>query len=1422
MTESIHAKTVKPSLTNICSPVGRVPATRVVLKDISAFTLSTESEKPRRASLKGGSGHNSSRNESSSKSSSKSESTGQSQPARVVKPSEQPPQEDDSDWKERTAVITSLDHETYVQFAREFVEELVTTAHEKSEKDLAVILDTETNSVASASVSEGSFQSYSQPSGNPSAYLPDLLQPEAVYKRHTETDTDTNDYESAGETEPPDVSEFRDLASPSVGAPVEEIPATDETHSPTQSQADSTFALPPEVGQLSVPEKVLSSTFSAAGGDLSESLIDQFQRLDICSFSEVCQESSQREPSELGNLSVDSSTGDSVYLPCNSSYVGSEGISNDSVSDCSPADDHVALSDTVVLAGVNEPKNPSECSHVNESELKFSSVDAVSISLDQSQGTIVKGVDTFVDLDTEEKFDSLVGLHPIEVSPKFINEQEGETLNGQSEEKHIECLQGSSIDKTFFVETDNIQSVEEDLVSDLDLVSAAKSKFGDLETSDSVSLTPTNCIDTDGLNLPYSSRKCDSPFIPEGFASKAAVTVEDKGVYIPGPVSSTSTESGSVIPIEKGSGVPEAGREDTDSVVIVSIDERNADGSLVKHPRDGYDLISIGQPKLEELSLPGAVASLPEVVASTDSEPLDSTVGNGSVAEVPVLKDANPSIVVSTGSLFPVQDLVDKPELIENTSVQGPDCSSVEPHRVVVPLHLGDLDTNSNVKDYSFASHSSHEYSLSDGNATCILAANNSVEEKLSDEGSIPDSVENEVTVQKNILSSSKDESLLLIKLKDLCCSQEKDLQEAGNEGGFFGAASEISPCFDSLGEKVSSVEQSALQEEEEEVPEQSPSRGDFSFLDELSNDILDQFALEAARVSQQILIAGDGKVSEFCDSQSSVSYPLEEEDSNCSSSQEMTDNSNKVEGSSPVNRQLKAPFDVSKSDPSSEVSSVLEIDPFKRRSKLNSSPPPVSEGQQLTEETVDPFKRRPRVKSSPPREKSPAPESVIPKKEGKPAVAADNTRVQRADKIAVEQVASPSPILNPEVNLSEAGPDIAQDETFQSADVFKDPAAFDFLSQVGSSNPSANLRTESLYIKFDPLYSGNPVSVTNKNIPLPSNVMANSAGDASRAMTVANSATSKAKEQDHVELSSTGSTPRKEQEAESDNKSGSVPHPRSPANLGSPDVVKVGALEKSEVELPMGSASNASMDQGSRPASLVSGLLPGGLTMAEVSMARELLARKEAEMEQRVEQERLRAEIAEKEVKEAWKVVAEKTQVENQMSVIMQEYEKTISRLVAEKEQGKQKWEMEQENLKRERDEALTHLNNVEQAFSDVHRKYERSKVALEGFRANEDALKASIAEYQVNLRKQEQRYEVLKSHAEAQLEGANQELESVRRTEQLEITKLRAMLKKTELRLASLEESIEQKEKENQELVAICDELISKLGAVGVNAGK
>lgn len=58
-----------------------------------------------------------------------------------------------------------------------------------------------------------------------------------------------------------------------------------------------------------------------------------------------------------------------------------------------------------------------------------------------------------------------------------------------------------------------------------------------------------------------------------------------------------------------------------------------------------------------------------------------------------------------------------------------------------------------------------------------------------------------------------------------------------------------------------------------------------------------------------------------------------------------------------------------------------------------------------------------------------------------------------------------------------------------------------------------------------------------------------------------------------------------------------------------------------------------------------------------------------------------------------------------------------------------------------------------------------------------------------------------------------ANQELELITQSYEKEQAKLKALLKKSEIQINSLQNALDRKTKENQELAAICDELIIKL---------
>ncbi|QQP49757.1 Putative LOC578030 [Caligus rogercresseyi] len=295
----------------------------------------------------------------------------------------------------------------------------------------------------------------------------------------------------------------------------------------------------------------------------------------------------------------------------------------------------------------------------------------------------------------------------------------------------------------------------------------------------------------------------------------------------------------------------------------------------------------------------------------------------------------------------------------------------------------------------------------------------------------------------------------------------------------------------------------------------------------------------------------------------------------------------------------------------------------------------------------------------------------------------------------------------------TEAGPDIAENEEFLcGSEAFKDPNAFEYLSQRGvpcGSTPSS-LARESLYVKFDPLISGRPsIIAANKDL-------------------IAMNSPSRPRARRHPSARAAAAAGSRRRTAQW--------LPRSPCKK----------------ELKLQEAKNLR------------------------NQKHEDIERIKVEMEKRKDSE-------------------------EQMKKVLEEYEKTIGELIAEKEKEKRKFEEEIAGLITERDQAAEDLRNVETAFADVHRKYERSKQVVEGFKQNEDALKRYLDEYKIKLKKQEQKYDLLKTHAEETLEKANMEIENITKAQNSEIARISALLRKTEMKTSSLEKIVDQKVKENEE---------------------
>ncbi|XP_053665190.1 uncharacterized protein LOC128714339 [Anopheles marshallii] len=175
-------------------------------------------------------------------------------------------------------------------------------------------------------------------------------------------------------------------------------------------------------------------------------------------------------------------------------------------------------------------------------------------------------------------------------------------------------------------------------------------------------------------------------------------------------------------------------------------------------------------------------------------------------------------------------------------------------------------------------------------------------------------------------------------------------------------------------------------------------------------------------------------------------------------------------------------------------------------------------------------------------------------------------------------------------------------------------------------------------------------------------------------------------------------------------------------------------------------------------------------------------------------------------------KRITEKDKTISKMSNVVEAYERTIAELISEKEILIRNHEVECESLKQDNEINAQHLESLEKTFSNLYAKYERMKKNAIKYKENEDKLLEKVLKLEECLRAQEQRYEKMKSHAMSQLEIANTKIDEALRNHSQESAKLKAQIKKEELYRISINEQLIQKSKENEELVKICDELISE----------
>ncbi|XP_071506552.1 uncharacterized protein [Diadema antillarum] len=369
-------------------------------------------------------------------------------------------------------------------------------------------------------------------------------------------------------------------------------------------------------------------------------------------------------------------------------------------------------------------------------------------------------------------------------------------------------------------------------------------------------------------------------------------------------------------------------------------------------------------------------------------------------------------------------------------------------------------------------------------------------------------------------------------------------------------------------------------------------------------------------------------------------------------------------------------------------------------------------------------------------------------------------------------------------------------EEVFASSD----PSAFDvdYLAQAGGSSDfkESALARQSLYVKFDPLVKGcvtpqapAPIlepegeDLLQMKTPSPGQILERRGQRRAEVNAQANTspnATDDVKNVDRL-LSYSPATEEGQDSTDSANASEAIPPPIAGSDEG---IVQL--LRYSQTDM------DAAVLEAARTA-----------TIRTQKAAEE----KYSEYEKRLKShdEKLKEVVKAKEVTE---------KSNSDMRALVMEYEKSIQQLMSDVSDARSASDDTAAQLQKEKDQALEDLASVESAFSDLHRRYEKLKQTLDGYKKNEETLKKHVTEYQGKVKKQEQRYQTLKSHAEEKIEAANEQINKVTKSYQSENAGLQAAIKREQMKTESLEKTIQQKSKENAELTSLCDELISKMG--------
>merc|ERR1711970_122063 len=127
------------------------------------------------------------------------------------------------------------------------------------------------------------------------------------------------------------------------------------------------------------------------------------------------------------------------------------------------------------------------------------------------------------------------------------------------------------------------------------------------------------------------------------------------------------------------------------------------------------------------------------------------------------------------------------------------------------------------------------------------------------------------------------------------------------------------------------------------------------------------------------------------------------------------------------------------------------------------------------------------------------------------------------------------------------------------------------------------------------------------------------------------------------------------------------------------------------------------------------------------------------------------------------------------------------------------------------DRDAIQDDMNEMEKSYSHLKSRMTRLRNVVEDMRENEKKLKTSFKQYESRLHTEQERYRDYKLKATETIQKANDELDTIEAKKDQELTRKGTENRLLKTKIDSLENQLTLKKDENEELLKICDQLMS-----------